>query len=267
VWFHCDIDQPAAQWLYSEPFMRNRVARFVFVSDWQRERYLEAFKLPPEKCVVLRNATEVDLSPLPSREGPIRLAYTSTPFRGLSVLLDAWEIARPENAELHIWSGMALYGPDAAHADQWRPLYDRARLLPNVIYHGIAPNAEVRAALRGMDIWVLPSTFAETSCLAAIEAMAAGCKIICPDYGALRETTGGYGGCAILYSAEIDSRQHARKVAELLTETIAGGRNHKLPGSQREAAFKRYDWCFRIPEWRALIDEVCAERELKTAAE
>ena len=278
IWFHCDIDQQAAQWLYQMPAYRDYTDRFVFVSEWQRDRYLEAFKLPPEKCRVLRNATDVDLSPLPPRTGPVKLAYTSTPFRGLDVLLNAWAIAKPQDAELHIWSGMALYGPEAAKDDaKWAPLYATARAMPGVTYHGIAPNAEVRAALRGMDILAYPCTFAETSCLSVIEALAAGCDVICPRFGALEETC--HGHPATLYEYSNDRGTHARGFAFALQAIISTNRstarrnrgqhdrNHDHHDWTRDAIFDRYDWSHRIVEWRNLIDEACTERGMKQAAE
>ena len=52
--------------------------------------------------------------------------------------------------------------------------YERARAMPKVVYHGIEPNLEHRAALRNMHFLVYPNIFQETACLAVIEAMAAG---------------------------------------------------------------------------------------------
>jgi glycosyltransferase involved in cell wall biosynthesis len=189
VWMHHHVNQRWVQWCKNGELV-DSISCFVFVSYWQREQYLHAFGLPPQRCVVLRHA--LDLSPDLRRweAAPIwRCAYTSTPFRGLSVLLDAWQRLSPGNAELHIWSSMKLYLEDDS---PYQHLYERAGSMPGVIYHGIAPNPELRAALRSMHFLVYPCTFAETACLAVIEAMAAGCRVIIPSLGALPETTGGY---------------------------------------------------------------------------
>ena len=252
VWMHHDVNQEWVQWCREKELV-DTVDCFVFVSHWQREQYLNAFGLPPQRCVVLRHA--LDLNPEMRRweAEPIwRCAFTSTPFRGLSVLLDAWERLSPANAELHIWSSMKLYlGDDGPYEH----LYARARSMPQVFYHGIMPNSELRAALRKMHFLVYPCTFRETACLAVIEAMAAGCRVIVPSLGALPETTGGY---ARVYSPDPDDARHAADFAEVLANEIArpwAGEPELSLEQQRHCAAV-YDWRRRTEEWRRLIDSV-----------
>ena len=113
LWIQHDIDQGAVQWL-DDNARAARVNRFVFVSDWQRARYVERFALAPERCTVIRNATDVPPLDRPWTPRKRRLAYASTPYRGLAVLLDGWELLNqdgPPDAELHVWSSHKLYGP------------------------------------------------------------------------------------------------------------------------------------------------------------
>jgi glycosyltransferase involved in cell wall biosynthesis len=244
-WLHHDYNQPAVQWLRDDAAVQH-VDAFVFVSHWQRERFQMIFRLPPERCHVLRNAVDWRQD-VHSRTGR-RFAYTSTPFRGLDVLLAAWERAEmPEDAELHLFTSMALYGLSDA---PYEALYDRARKLPGVIYHGFKPNHEVRDALAGMDFLAYPATWEETSCLSVIEAMAAGCQVICPTYGALPETTAGF---ARMYPWIENPKEHARVFAHMLETAIPG-----TPAMQ--AAYTRmvYAWDNRAIQWRQLIGSLVA---------
>lgn len=252
AWVHHDVNQAGVQWCRDKSLVE-RVAHFVFVSHWQRQRYLDAFGLPEARCSVLRNATEVDPDARRWEAGPVwRFAYTSTPFRGLSVLLDAWERLDRPDAELHVWSSMKIY---ARNDDGYEPLYARARSMPGVVYHGLAPNAELRRALRGMHFLAYPCIFPETSCLAAIEAMAAGCRLIVPSLGALPETAGDY---ARVYPSDPDPVSHARVFAGVLEDELArpwGGRAH-LSDRQQAHCAEFYDWRRRLEQWRHLVRSI-----------
>ncbi len=262
IWIHHAPDQAAVAWLRDSEKVR-RVARFVFVSEWQRAGFLAAFELPPERCLVLRNATEVPQVDRPARRNlPLKVAYTSVPYRGLAILLEAWARLAPRWAELHVWSSHKLYGRDADDAP-YEALYARAATLPGVHYHGLLPNADLRAALAGIDILAYPSTFAETSCLAVIEAMAAGCRVLCPTLGALPETTAGF---ARLYPFVADPDAHAAAFTEILRQELSDPWMGQAAQASAQQAFCRqtYDWRVRIPEWRSLLDDLRADARAPT---
>src|SRR5262245_544644 len=90
---HAD-DQPAIEAL---EFTRERKAwaNIAFVSEWQRDQFCQVYWISQEKTRVMRNA----ISPAFAEAAPARpwfkageapvLVYTSVPYRGLHVLLDA----------------------------------------------------------------------------------------------------------------------------------------------------------------------------------
>ena len=135
-------------------------------------------------------------------------------------------------------------------------LYERARSMPGVIYHGIAPNNELRAALRSMHFLVYPCTFAETACLTVMEAMAAGCRVIVPSLGALPETTGGY---ARIYPWNPNEDEHAATFSEVLADEMAAPWAGDPELSMRQQAYCAdvFDWPRCLGEWRRLIRWTC----------
>jgi len=61
-----------------------------------------------------------------------------------------------------------------------------------VEYVGAVPQAELAAALKGAAVLAYPNTFAETFCITALEALAAGCQVVSSNLGALPDTTAGF---------------------------------------------------------------------------
>ena len=80
---------------------------------------------------------------------------------------------------------MAVY-QKGGEADEYAALYERSRGLPGVEYVGSLSQPDLAQVLHKIDALTYPSTFAETSCIAAIEALAAGCQVLATDLGALR---------------------------------------------------------------------------------
>ena len=78
LWFQDTSQDPEVQFLKKKE-ERDKFERFVFPSDWCLEKYNLDLGVEYEKSVILKNAIE----PIPvhtkPKNGPIRLAYISTP--------------------------------------------------------------------------------------------------------------------------------------------------------------------------------------------
>jgi len=190
LWAHHDSNQPACFNL-ATPEEKSIYSGFVFVSEWQKSRYELSFRIF-DKTRIIRNAISEPFLNVERRlHDNITLAYTSTPYRGLDVLLLAFSTIRKHIPEcrLKIFSSMAIYG----ETDPYEGLYETARKLDGVEYVGALSQVRLADELAGIDYWTYPSTFPETSCISAMEAMAAGCGIISTELGALPETCAGFG--------------------------------------------------------------------------
>lgn len=249
-WNQLSYDQQAIQFL-SNPKSIEKIDHFVFVSNWQAEQFRKKFNIPGYKTQVMKNAC---IGIEQRQSGPrdkVKLCYTSTPWRGLDVLLQAWEILKPENAELHIFSSTKIYGKEFAESseNQYQDLYDKCNSLPNVIYRGSIPNKELRKELPSFDILAYPNTFEETSCIAVIEALSAGLRVVTSNLGALPETTEGW---ARMYPYLMNPELHSLKFADILDEEINKIKTRELDSYlelQKQVYAPRWSWDNRVEEW------------------
>ena len=249
-WNQLSHDQNAVQFL-STPENVEAINQFVFVSNWQAEQFRKTFNIPGYKTTVLKNACiGVEQRQAGARD-KVRLCYISTPWRGLDVLLKAWEILKPQDCELHVFSSTKIYGKDFAinNENYYQELYDKCEALPNVVYRGSVSNEELRKELHTFDILAYPNTFEETSCIAVIEALSAGLRVVTSNLGALPETTEGW---ARMYSYLASKDLHAVKFADILDEEIIKIKNGDLDSHlelQKQIYAPRWSWDNRINEW------------------
>jgi glycosyltransferase involved in cell wall biosynthesis len=265
LWSQHAADQPAVQPLASA---EERLAwdKFFLVSQWQADAYAGTFGIRPQRITVLRNAVSPPFQTLERRRPPFFrsgvppvLAYTSTPFRGLVALLTAFPAIRAAapDCRLRIYSSMGVYQvPD--DDDDYRVLYDLARALPGSEYVGSLPQTALAEALAEADILAYPNTFAETSCISVMEAMAAGCLVVTSKLGALPETTAGF---AILMDPLPDMVGMAREFAKTLVGAIRTAREKPdqfADGLQRQQHHARtaYSWAARAQEWEQALEQL-----------
>lgn len=260
LWLHDTADDPEVAHLASGGW--RKFHRLVFVSNQQQQEFIRKFGIPWSRCMVIQNAIEPIERPYQPRgewDGKVRLVYTSTPHRGLNVLVAAFsELARRrDDVHLDVFSSFATYGwgdRDSAFEE----LFQACRDHPNVTYHGSAPNDVVRETLAGSHVFAYPSTYQETSCLCLMEAMSADLVCVHPNLGALYETAA---GLTLMYPFHEDLNHHAGAFFQALSAGVDIARR-RLEGegwpesSQKGYADSRYSWKNRSVQWRAFLESL-----------
>jgi glycosyltransferase involved in cell wall biosynthesis len=204
LWTQHAANQPVMRRRLASPADRDVWDSIVCVSDWQRSAVIESFDINPERVCVIRNAiapafeslfaSHADL--VAAKSGDVlRLAYTSTPYRGLKLLPDifrAYHAANPDGV-LEVFSSMAVYMEDAeTDRDKFGCIYDAVSATDGAELVGSLPQPELAKRLRGAHILAYPNAFPETSCIAVMEALACGMRVVTSDLGALPETCEGF---------------------------------------------------------------------------
>lgn len=189
VFFSCDQHTDDG-WRLMLPW----IERFMCISPYHAEYIATHYPIDPTRITVCElgvNGPDYE-GPMPEKV-PGRMLFSSVPHRGLGLLLDCWPeiVARVPKASLFITSDYRLWGRSNNPGNQ--EFRARAAPLPSVQFLGAVPRADLVMHQRAAELLPYPSQYEECFCLAAMEAIAAGCTPVGTPIGALPTTINGSG--------------------------------------------------------------------------
>jgi glycosyltransferase involved in cell wall biosynthesis len=259
LWLHDTFDDPESEHLKDKKSL-DKFEKLVFVSNYQQCTYNLGLGVPYEKGIVLQNAI-VPIEPHEKPKGTVNLIYHTTPHRGLELLVPVVEFLAERGLDFHldVYSSFGIYGWPARD-EPYEPIFERCRKHPNITYHGWQPNSVIREALKKAHIYAYPSIWPETSGISVIEAMSAGCNVVCPTLAALPETCANFG---VMYPWEEDNNKHANKFAGLLAMVIQGyweEHNQSRLGFQKMYFNNFYNWDYRAAQWSDFLQSLADKK-------
>lgn len=223
------------------PERMENISFICTVSNWHTENMLEVYPwLDEGRIVTSRNGITLDYfkgDDAVHREP--RLLYTSSPDRGLDILLEVWpEIKRrvPEATFVHCysrwWDQVAEVNSDSArHRDRVVEMskQDGVTKIPS------QGQADLAKLMRSSQVWANPGywtlggqKFYETNCISVQEAQAAGCVCVGAAWGALGEMN--------VTGISIDGHPMEEDFREKLVDAIVMGLTN--PEAQAAAALE-----------------------------
>lgn len=181
LWVH-DI-LPAGENTFLQ-FHKTKFKAIISVSKWQKNEIVICHKLPEDKVIVSRNAI------LPKRflnknieRTPFRFIYTSSMNRGLDNFVN---MIKPLKIKYPSSTFYIFGNSDQIESNILQQIKDPL-LISYVFLHERVSQDQLSIELLKSDIWLYPTTFYETYCISAVEAMAAGCLVAGITLGALTE--------------------------------------------------------------------------------
>ena len=225
-WVHDLPDDPECNKLKDHNF-RSKFHKIVYVSNWQYNMFREKLGIPySENDIVIENGiTPLDKSLHMKKK--VNIIYTSTPQRGLGILVPVFEkLAEHFSDDIHlnVFSSFRIYGWEDSDK-HFQALYDKCNDHKDITYHGFAQYETVREYLSESDIFAYPCIWQETSCRAMIEAMSAGLLCVHPNFAALPDTSGGLN---LMYQGDSDHSIHANIFLQSLHSAIMQIKEKKL---------------------------------------
>jgi glycosyltransferase involved in cell wall biosynthesis len=213
------------------PERYRHIDKLLVLSDWQAREFTRLYG--NDKIVQIRNGIDHSTFYLngdtpPARER--RALYTSSPDRGLDILLELWPQIRErvpdavlEYAYAPVYFHIAETDPVVgAHAAKIAKLSAQ----PGVNSLGSLSQPDLARLLQSSLVWAHPSyntphdqPFYETSCIGAMEAQAAGCAVVASNWGALSET--------VKVGALIDAEPQSEAWRRCFVEAVVRGLTNK----------------------------------------
>ncbi len=255
LWMQHFVNQEEAKNLGSKDYV-NKLDYIVFNSNWNFEKFQYQFKIPESKSLVIKNAIEkIDFHEKPKDK--INLVYHTTPWRGLIHLLKVFKRLNLQNTELNICSSTIIYGKkfDSILGKKYENIFEECKNTKNVNYLGFVENNKIIELLKNMHIYSFPSIWPETSCISAIEAMAAGCEIVTSNLGALYETCAPF-ATFVGFDSNFDNfEKKYQKALENSVKNFWSKENQKKIRFQQEVINLTYSWNVRSKEWISFLEE------------
>ena len=256
LWMQHYINQKETENLKNKEYI-NKLNYIVFNSNWNFENFKIQYKIPENKSIVLKNAiNKIDFKN--KTKDKISLIYHTTPWRGLELLLKVFKKINKENVELNVCSSTIIYGKKFhdSYEKKFQKLFDDCKNTKNVNFHGYKGNSSILEMLKEVHIFSYPSIWTETSCISAIEAMAAGCEVVTTNLGALKETCSPFAKFVNfeknLHNLELN---YLSSLIDSINNFWSEDNQQKLK-KQREKINQIYSWETRKVEWTDFLKKI-----------
>lgn len=232
-----------------------RYARTVVaVSDWLARCFVEFARWPTESVTAIPNAVDPALfdgahtagPPVSGRtSGRLRVAYTSVPERGLELLVGRIMPA--------IWRAIPGVELDVYSYRPLEPYRGAAHGPGRVNFRGGLRKSDLARELAAADLWLYPTDFPETSCIAAMEAQAAGVPVVSSRRYALRETVVD-GQTGVLIDGPVGSADYVDRFAKAAVALLSDpARRARMAAQARRHILERYTWDRVSAQWSELL--------------
>lgn len=148
-----------------------KVNKYFVLSPWHQQFFCDHHKLDKSKTHITKNGIDLlRFENLPEKENN-RLIYSSSPDRGLDVLLTCFPRIRKEipDCTLHVFYGFENWEKSILQSGnkqqkQWMESIKNLMKQEGVIYHGRVGQQKLAEEFGKSSLWAQPTTFEETFC-------------------------------------------------------------------------------------------------------
>jgi len=241
-----------------------RIDKFLALSEWHKSFFLGVHKfVHPDQMIVTRNGIDLKRFDQEVSRNPHKAVYSSSPDRGLEVAIKVWPIIRERvpDAELHVFYGFKTWEVSAqGNPDQQGLIVHIKGMLEaaknhGVIYRDRIDQQELAREFLSSGVWAYPTWFSETSCITAMEAQAAGLRVITSPIAALNETVGLRG--KLIPGDWLSNEYQAKFINAVVEEMNKTGDDDRK--QLQEYARRNFGWDSLADDWDKMLKDIIEE--------
>lgn len=218
MWMHHDININFVKDTFSTINKLDIIDSYIFVSKWQRDRFIQKYNIMHSKCNVIQNGVQDNLdifvNPVNIDVKKKEIVYISAPYKGLIIAYHLFQEVKkyiPDiklkvfscfNRDFNTLYNKKIFEPynkNNFHLlltndfnNYYKQLFEKLVDDSNIEFYGSVPQNILYQHLKTAMLMFYPNTYPETCCTSILECMAHKCNVITSDLGALSETSNGY---------------------------------------------------------------------------
>lgn len=240
--------------------------RILALSEWHKNNIVAHHNVSPDHVIVTRNGIDLSRFEKDIPRNKFKVVNSSSPDRSWPILLDAWPDIKKQvpEAELHLYYGFKNW-EFAARFDQLQmDLINRIKaqisdLAPlGVVYHDRVSQQQLAEEFLNAGVWAHSTWFTETSCITAMEAQAAGLRMVTSSIAALNETVAERG---VLIDGEWTSPAYRKQFVNSVVAALEK-RNDEDRVELQEYAKTHFSYDALAKDWGSMFCRLL--EELKT---
>lgn len=190
---------------------------------------------------------------------------SSSPDRSWPILLSMWPEIKKQvpQAELHLYYGFKNWEYAAQFDHKQMELINSLKnkiieLAPlHVVFHDRISQEELAKEFLSAGVWVYPTWFSETSCISAMEAQAAGLRIVTSSIAGLNETVADRG---VLIDGEWTSEEYQKT---FINSVISAMIENQEPDAKKLQDYVVNNFCLDklAKDWEIMFCKLIEEKK------
>lgn len=236
-----------------------KIDKIFCLTNWHKNNVLETYNYVTEdQIIVTRNGINIERFNQKIKRNPHKAVYSSSPDRGMEVVVRVWPKIRERvpDAELHVYYGFQTW-ETTSDKGQLELIATLKKLLKDnekygVVYHGRVDQETLAKEYLSAGVWPYSTWFSESSCITAMEAHAAGLRMVTSPTAALTETVGERG---MLIEGDWLSQEYQSKFIDAVCEQMLKAGDEDRVALQQYAK-AHFTWSSLSEDWEKMFFEL-----------